>query len=285
MVFRYFQNICFNSLYIFLKILEKISNRFILLRFKEFLEHKCYVRKTIINKKILFFTPNDLIRWRVNTILEKEPETIQWINSFQKKCIFWDIGANIGIYSIYAAIKKKNIKIYSFEPSTSNLRTLSRNISINKLQKKIHIIPFALSNLKNKILLFKENRFIEGGALSAFGVDYDFSGKKIFSENSYNTFGTSLDNLIEKKILDLPDYIKIDVDGIEHLILFGAKNLLSNKKLKSVLIEINDEFKIQKKKIIEIMKKNNFKLLSKMRNDDYYKDEFVGIYNYIFEKK
>ena len=33
------------------------------------------------------------------------------------------------------------------------------------------------------------------------------------------------------------------------------------------------------------MKKNNFKLLSKMRNDDYYKDEFVGIYNYIFEKK
>ncbi len=162
---------------------------------------------------------------------------------------------------------------------------MSRNISINKLQKKIHIIPFALSNLKNKILLFKESRFIEGGALSAFGVDYDFSGKKIFSENSYNTFGTSLDNLIEKKILDLPDYIKIDVDGIEHLILFGAKNLLSNKKLKSVLIEINDEFKIQKKKIIEILKKNNFKLLSKMRNDDYYKDEFVGIYNYIFEKK
>ena len=284
MIFRNLQTVCFNSLYIFLKILEKISNRFITLRFKDFLEKKSYINKTILNKKISFFTPNELIRWRVDTILDKEPETIQWINTFNNKCIFWDIGANIGLYSIYASQNKKNIKVYSFEPSTSNLRTLSRNISINKLQNKIFIIPFALSNLKNKILQLKEKQFIEGGALNAFGVNYDFSGKKFFFENSYNTFGTSLDNLIEKKILDIPNYIKIDVDGIEELILIGSKNLLSNKKIKSILIEINDKFKSQKIKILRIMKKNNFKLISKNRNDFYYKGDFDGIYNYIFKK-
>ena len=52
--------------------------------------------------------------------------------------LFIDIGANIGLYSIYAAIKHSNSEVISFEPSTSNLRVLSRNISINKLEEKIN---------------------------------------------------------------------------------------------------------------------------------------------------
>lgn len=286
MIFKWFQTLCFNILYFVLKILELISYRSILLRFKEFLENKSYVKKNILNNTVSFFTPNELIKWRVNSILEKEPETIKWINEFNDKSIFWDIGSNIGLYSIYAALKKKNIKIFAFEPSTSNLRTLSRNVSLNKLQKKINIIPFALTNNNNnKFLLLRERNFLEGGALNAFGVDYDYSGRKFFFDNSYNTFGTSLDNLTKLKILDFPNYIKIDVDGIEDLILIGAKNVLSNKKLKSVLIEINDKFKTQKKTIIKIMRNNKFKLISKSRNDEYYKtDQFDGIYNYVFKK-
>ena len=38
-------------------------------------------------------------------------------------------------------------------------------------------------------------------------------------------FGTSIDHLIKEQILDIPDFIKIDVDGIEHLILDGGKDL------------------------------------------------------------
>lgn len=284
MIFKFFQSACFNIVYLFLKILQKISNRSIILRFKEFLEKKSYVDKNILNQKFSFFTPNELTRWRVNSILDKEPETIQWINSFNNRGIFWDIGANIGLYSIYTAKKKRGIKIYSFEPSTSNLRTLSRNISINKLQNKIFVIPFALSNSKNKLFRLKEKQFREGGALNAFGVEYDFSGKKFSVENSYNTFGTSIDDLIEKKTLEIPNYIKIDVDGIEDLILAGAKKVLSSKKVESILIEINDKFIIQKEMIIKILKKNNFKLVSKNRNDFYYKNDFDGIYNYIFKK-
>ena len=227
-----------------------------------------------------------MIKWRVKTILDKEPETISWINEFKDRSIFWDIGANVGLYSIYAASKRERIKVFSFEPSSSNLRTLSRNISINNLQNKINIVPFALSKNKNKFLLLKESSFNEGGALNSFGVNYNFSGKKFFSKNSYNTFGTSLDNLIKLKILKVPNYIKIDVDGIEDLILAGAKNLLLNKKIKSILIEINDKFKVQKKEILKIMKKNKFQLISKSRNEDFYSNkDFSGIYNYIFTKK
>ena len=41
----------------------------------------------------------------------------------------------------------------------------------------------------------------------------------------YSLFGTTINYLIENKILEIPDYIKIDVDGIEHLILVGGNNI------------------------------------------------------------
>ena len=108
MIFKTLQILFFNILYFILKILEIISNRSILLRFKEFVENKCYLKKNISNKKISFFTPSELIKWRVKTILDKEPETISWINEFKDRSIFWDIGANVGLYSIYAASKEKD---------------------------------------------------------------------------------------------------------------------------------------------------------------------------------
>ena len=198
MILRNFQTIFFRLLYFLLSLLGKNFKRNILLRFKEFLDKKVIQSKQSA-KKITFFTPNELIKWRVDTITDKEPETIEWINGFENDSIFWDIGSNIGLYSIYAAIKKDGIKVCSFEPSTSNLRTLSRNISINNLQQKINIIPFAISDLENKFLLLREKNFTEGGALNAFGVDYDYSGKKFDFSNSYITFGTNLDSLVKKK--------------------------------------------------------------------------------------
>ena len=284
MMLRSIQITFFKILYFLLKTLGKIFKRNILLRFKEFLDNKSYFNKIIFDKKIIFFTPNELIKHRVDTILDKEPETIQWIDEFENDSTFWDIGSNIGLYSIYAALRKEKIKIYSFEPSTSNLRTLSRNIYINDLYKKIHIIPFAVSNLENKFLILREKNFTEGGALNAFGVDYDYSGKKFDFSNSYKTFGTSLNNLINQKILEIPNYIKIDVDGIEDLILDGADDILKNQNLRSILIEINDKFRTQKNNIIQTMNNHNFDLFLKKRNDYYYKGEFEEIYNYIFKK-
>ena len=78
---------------------------------------------------------------------------------------------------------------------------------------------------------------------------------------NYSILGTNIDYLIENKILDIPDYIKIDVDGLEHIILKGAKKLLKNKKLRKISIELNENFKEQYQTVNKIMKKNGFKLL------------------------
>ena len=127
-------------LFNFLKFLDKflllLTNKSFLISLKDKIEKNSY-KVEIFNKKKIFFIPNKLIKWRVETLRTKKPETLEWIDTFNKneKIIFWDIGANIGLYSIYNALNNNSLTI-SFEPSTSNLRTLSKNIYLNNLQNK-----------------------------------------------------------------------------------------------------------------------------------------------------
>ena len=113
-------------------ILKKIIGRSLLIWFSEFIENDSYREIAVLDKKVNFFTPNYITNFQVDEFFTKEPETLGWIDEFktEDKIIFWDVGANIGIYSIYAALKHSNIEVVSFEPSTSNLRILSRNIQM-----------------------------------------------------------------------------------------------------------------------------------------------------------
>jgi len=233
-----------------------------------------------------FFVPNEISNWRVKTFFDKEPETLEWIDSFHKdkKIIFWDIGANIGLYSIYAAIRHKNIEIVSFEPSTNNLRILSRNISINNLENIVKINQFALSDKANCHELMNESEFIEGYSMSTFSYNQDFEGNLLQAKNKYRLFGTSISNLIEQGILNVPNYIKIDVDGIEHKILSGAKQVLNNRNLKGMLIEINENYEEQYRSVIDVMEKFNFKIKYKKQSQFELPEKFKNTFNYIFER-
>ena len=246
-----------------------------------------YIKIKIDNKKVNFFSPSSLAQWRVETFFSKEPETLKWIDSFENnnKIIFWDIGANIGLYSIYAGVKKDNIQVVAFEPSTQNLNLLSRNIAVNNLSERILINQIALTDTPNKFMSFKESSFIEGGALNAFGVNYNFEGKKLKFINQYKIFGNSINFLLEKKILDIPNYIKKDVDGIEHLILRGAEDFLNNKNIKSILIELNENFSEQYNEVHNILQNSDFKLTAKKHSKEIdISDDFKKTYNFIFER-
>ena len=252
-----------------------------------FSNENSYLNAVINNKKIYFFCPNSITEWRVKTLYTKEPETIDWINKFKgNKNVFWDVGSNIGLYSIYAAIKHKNINVFSFEPSPLNLRLLSRNISKNNLEKKIKIVQLPLSDKKNIFSIMNEAEIMEGGALNSFKIKKNFEGKEFKGRNKFNLLGTNLNFLVESKIIQLPNYIKIDVDGLEHLILKGADKILKSNKIKSISIELNDNYKEQKKLCFNILKKNNFKFKTKL-NSEMIKNskKFNKTFNYIFEKK
>ena len=131
----------------------------------------------------------------------------------------------------------------------------------------------------------KETFFIEGGAMNSFGENKDFEGKDFLAKMNYSILGTSINTLLDNKILDLPNYIKIDVDGIEHLILKGAENHLINKNIKQILVEINENFVDQKKYVLEIMKKNSFEFVWKRNNAEFIQNKKLNnTFNYLFSK-
>ena len=267
-------------------IFKFITKRSFLIFFKDFIENDSYTKINIQNIETKFFIPNELTEWRIKTFFTKEPETLEWIDNFEKKenLIFWDIGANIGLYSIYNSLKNKNSKTICFEPSTSNLRILSRNISINNLEKNIKILPIPLTNKENCFLTMNESDFIEGGSLNSFGEKFDFEGKDFKINMKYQVLGTTINNLIDNKILEIPDYIKIDVDGIEHLILEGGSKYLKNNKLKSISVEINENFRDQYEKVLKMMRENDFKILHKKNNEKMLtiNSKFSKVFNYVF---
>jgi FkbM family methyltransferase len=282
--------ICFSLLVFLDKIFKIITKRSILIWFNDFIQERSYKSIKILDKQIKFFVPNQLLEWRVDTYFSKEPETLEWIDSFQEKenLIFWDIGANIGLYSIYNSLKHPKSITIAFEPSSSNLRVLTRNISINNLEKNIKIVPTPLTNKKNIFQEMNEGQFVEGGALNSFGEKFDFEGKEFKPTMKYNLLGTTMNYFIENSILDIPDYVKIDVDGIEHLILQGGDKFLNNEKIKSLSIEINENFKEQYDKVLNLMEKFNFKIIPKKKHNDslFSKgSKFINTYNYIFLKK
>ena len=260
-------------------IFNKIIKKRFLYWFREFLEEDSYKSIEIENKKLNFFIPNEITNWRVHTFFTKEPETLNWIDSFSgDKIVFWDIGANIGLYSIYAASKHSNIEIISFEPSVNNLRILSRNIYKNKLVSKIKIFQLPLSDDKNIFSSMNEAEFTEGWSMSAFGETTNYEGLEFSPKHNYQIFGTNINYLLDNKFLPFPNYIKIDVDGLEHKILNGANKFLNNPDLKSLLIELNRDFSEQFDTVQNIMKTNNFKSYLIDQN----KKKIVS--NFIFKK-
>jgi len=197
-----------------------------------------------------FVTPNALSNWRANTFSSKEPETLEWIDNIPSGAILWDIGANIGLYSIYAA-KKRKCRVFSFEPSVFNLELLARNIFLNGLSEQICIFPLPLSDqLGHSAMHMTTTQW--GGALSTFGKDFGWDGKKIEQVFQFQTVGVSMDDALEKFAIPQPDYIKMDVDGLEYFILKGGFKVLS--KIQGILIEVNDDFLEQAEGVKDVLK-------------------------------
>ena len=210
------------------------------------------------NIELKFFVPDNLNDWRALTFASKEPETLAWIDTFENSSVFWDVGANIGLYSIYAA-QKKSCKVVAIEPSIFNLEILAKNIALNKAERFVTIFPIAFTN-KNSQGLFSMSSDEVGGALSTFGKDYGYDGKKLDFKFQFQGIGIRMDNAVDLWGLDQPNYVKIDVDGIEHLVLEGFGEKL--KKVKSLLIEVNRDFEEQTVAIEHLMIKHDFNLLA-----------------------
>ncbi|MFX1522631.1 MAG: FkbM family methyltransferase [Promethearchaeota archaeon] len=151
--------------------------------------------------------------------------------------ICFDIGANVGIYSLLFATKSKFV--YAFEPLPRNLKYLCKTINLNKVEN-IKIIPYAVTN-KVGISWFQEGENVAEGKLGPNGA---LRVKTI-----------SLDNFIKNKGVE-PNLLKIDVEGAEISVLEGAKNYMIQKK-PILLIETHGD--TLKKKVFKFLNEIGYK--------------------------
>lgn len=206
-----------------------------------------------------FTVPNMLNHFRAETFSSKEPETLEWIEALPEGSVLWDIGANVGLYSCYAA-KKRHCRVYAFEPSVFNLELLARNIHVNRLVDYVTIVPLPLSDgVRESTLNMTSTDW--GGALSSFGELYGDDGKMMKKVFDFQTLGISMDAVVDMLEIPLPMNIKMDVDGIEHLILKSGKNIL--QQVQSVIIEVNEDFAEQDAKVSQHLSDAGLQLIDK----------------------
>lgn len=174
---------------------------------------------------------------RAQTYSKKEPDTLDWLDSFEPGSNYFDIGANIGQYSLYPAKKYgSQVKTFAFEPQSNNYYALNKNIYLNNLSEHILSYCVAVSG-KSEFSKLYIPKFIPGGNRSQFGHE-DLTNMKMAATHVQGMFGVTLDDLCGCWGFPYPNYMKIDVDGIEIPILEGASAVLRNPALKSVIIEL-----------------------------------------------
>lgn len=215
----------------------------------------------------------------------KEPEMTAWFEAFFKEGdVFYDIGANVGAYSLIAAhLFDGKVKVYAFEPGFPNFSQLSKNIYINKSGESIVPLQVALSD-QTGISVFNYNNLVAGGALHALDKAVDYKGDMFEPIFKQEVISFRLDDFIRFFNIPAPNHVKVDVDGIELKILKGADKTLRRSELKTLMIEINEAMP-EAKNIIEFLENIGFFVHSKHRygagGDS---GAASGLFNYLFRK-
>ena len=221
---------------------------------------------------IRFSTPNDITHWRARSLLTKEPSTVAWIDSMKPGDVLYDVGANVGGYSILAA-KHKGVKVFAFEPEAENYALLVRNIALNEVDVKAFCLAICEKGKLDTLHLSARG---SGGSGHTFG-DTTRNG----SHPTQSAIGMSIDELVARG-LPQPTHIKIDVDGLEHLVLEGAREILD--KVQSVLVEVNPKAHGHKD-AVALLQGNGFVFDPRQVEEATRKEgPFKGVAEYIFHR-
>lgn len=166
-----------------------------------------------------------------------EPETLGWIDRYvQAGDIVWDIGANIGVYTLYAA-QKPRVRVVAFEPSAASYAALVRNIELNHMGEQVSALCIALARRTGVDYLHMAHSGA-GHSMHAFGQLETVLGpiQPVFSQA---VPGLTIDDVCAILGLPPPDHVKLDVDGTEAQILDGGRRTLPY--VRTIAMEVQGE--------------------------------------------
>ncbi len=191
---------------------------------------------------------------RAVTVLTKQPATIAWIDSFESGSVFWDIGASVGVFSLYAALAT-DTRVVAFEPAAVNYYLLSANCEANKLHDRIDCLLIGVG-ARRAIARLEVSQFRAARSFS-------FRGKRAEPyEGRQAALVLSIDELVEDYGLPCPNYIKIDAPGASESIIAGAARTFKRPDVRQIHLEVRDTSK-GGQRILDMLKQSGFAATSK----------------------
>jgi FkbM family methyltransferase len=204
------------------------------------------------------------------TSCAKEPETVSWLDaSVRPGDAVYDVGANIGAYSLIAAhLAGPGGRCYAFEPGSATFAKLVKNIFLNDFEERMVAFNLGLAE-ETGLETLSYSSPTAGAAMHTFGAETAPGGQTVMAFR--------LDELVERLGLRPPNLLKVDVDGSELSVLKGAGRLLVDDGLRSVLVEVEED-KPQTEQIVARLQSNGFEVTGK------HKHERSGVSNFIFHR-
>ncbi|MBL68069.1 MAG: hypothetical protein CMO74_09510 [Verrucomicrobiales bacterium] len=210
-------------------------------------------------KSLYTFRPksrNDIFRY--TTYFTKEEGTLAWIRDHARECaVFVDIGANVGLYSLYAANAARGVSVYAFEPHKFNFATLLENIFLNGLEKAVHPVALPLGDASG-LMELNYNSMDSGTSMTQLGHRQLPGNREFEPKLSELVHAVTLDAMVDSGRVPVPDMVKIDVDGNELSILRGMREVLQSPEGPATLqVEINPG---QRAEVLQLMEDCRWKL-------------------------
>jgi FkbM family methyltransferase len=182
---------------------------------------------------------DELSIWRYRSFYEKEPETIKWIDFFATSKMplnFLDVGANIGMYSLYFLSLVKDRKVMCVEPFQENFELLTRNLKLNNYLDRAQVINNPLSSESKR-----GNAIVSDMRPGGSGYKL-IEGDKGYQE-SIDVQVLDIDSILYP--FDQKCILKIDTDGNDFEILQGGIKSFQSGCIVSVLIEASQDVQDQ----------------------------------------
>jgi len=170
---------------------------------------------------------------RAMSALTKQPATIEWIESFRPDSVFWDVGANVGVYALYAGLRR-DTNVVAFEPAAINFFLLAANCEANGLDAHVDCLLVGLGSGKS----------IGHMAVSQFvpAESFRFRGTSAPRHQARQAaLMLSMDQLVEEYGVACPNYIKIDVPALTEAILIGGPQLLARPEVRELHVEMRED--------------------------------------------
>ena len=208
---------------------------------------------------IFMRSPSETARIRAKRAPTREIETLEWIENFENDDVLWDIGSNVGVFTLYAA-KVAGVKVVALELLPWNYAMLISNLTLNGLHDKVSAfclgITDRIASVSVNIPLTADTW---GGAGGQMNSDYDGFGHPVKTLYNMTALGFTVDGFAKLNGVPFPNHIKMDIDGNEDKMLAGAKETLADPRIKSLMFEFQP---LNSERMIKEVEALGFKLVS-----------------------